>query len=63
MTDEIVTADEACRLLGAVSKMFIWRRLRDDESFPRPIRYSPHGPRYWLREEIIAWREEHRVQS
>ena len=58
--DTLIVAAEVRRLLGNVSTMFVWRRLRDDSSFPRPIRYSKNGPRFWRRTELERWIEAHR---
>ncbi len=60
MTDDLITTPAARRLLGNVSVMFVWRKLRDDLTFPRPIRYSENGPRFWRRSEIERWIEAHR---
>ena len=60
MTDDLITTPAARRLLGNVSAMFIWRKSRADPTFPRPIRYSKNGPRFWRRSEIERWIEAHR---
>lgn len=57
---ELLPTTEARRLLGGVSRMFLYRRLRDDPSFPRPVRYAPRGPRFWPKHELLAWIEAHR---
>ena len=56
----LLTNTHARRLLGDVSKMFIFRRLRDDQSFPRPIRYSKNGPIFFRKAELLDWIESHR---
>jgi hypothetical protein len=33
--------------------MWLWRRLRDDTKFPRPIEIRKR--RYWKLSELIAW--------
>ena len=35
------------------SDMWLWRRLRDDSNFPRPIEIRKR--RYWKLSELIAW--------
>ena len=60
MADDLVTAPATRQVLGGVSAMFLWRRLRDDPSFPRPIRYVENGPRFWRRAELERWIEAHR---
>lgn len=60
---ELLPTTEARRLLGGVSRMFLYRRLRDDPSFPRPIRYAPRGPRFWPKRELLAWIDAHRAKS
>lgn len=57
---ELITAPEARHLLGRVSEMWLWRRLKADTTFPRPIRYAKGGPRYWRRGELAEWIESHR---
>ena len=61
MNDPILlTSASARRLLGDVSRMFIWRRLRDDSSFPRPIRYVERGAVFFWKAELLDWIESHR---
>jgi len=57
----LTTARGVCDQLGSVSAVWLWRRLRDDPTFPRPIQFSPRGRRYWRRAEIEAYIEAHRV--
>ncbi len=38
---------------GAVSDMWLWRRLHDDSGFPRPLVLN--GRRYWRLSELVAW--------
>jgi predicted DNA-binding transcriptional regulator AlpA len=35
------------------SDMWLWRRLKDDKAFPRPIIIS--GRRFWKLSELISW--------
>ena len=62
MTDKntLVTNAEARRLLGDVSHMFVYRRLKNDRTFPRPIRYSDGGRLYFRKAELLDWIELHR---
>jgi len=56
----LVTNADARRLLGNVSHMFIYRRLKDDLTFPKPIRYAENGPMFFRKAEILDWIESHR---
>jgi predicted DNA-binding transcriptional regulator AlpA len=38
---------------GQVSDMWVWRRLDEDEGFPKPIRIK--GRRFWRRADLEAW--------
>jgi predicted DNA-binding transcriptional regulator AlpA len=38
---------------GNASDMWLWRRLRDDSKFPRPIEIRRR--RYWKLSELIMW--------
>jgi hypothetical protein len=38
---------------GNASDMWLWRRLRDDSKFPRPIEIRKR--RYWKLSELIMW--------
>lgn len=59
--DDLITTPELRRLLGGVSNMFLYRRLQDDPTFPRPFRFGgDNAPRFWSRAEIREWIEAHR---
>jgi predicted DNA-binding transcriptional regulator AlpA len=57
MTDKL-TIDEVAKLLQ-VSK-----RTADDltfrPGFPKPIRYTPRGKRFFEREKILDWQDKQR---
>ena len=57
----LISARGTCELLGGVSTVWLWRRQKDDPTFPRAIQFSPRGRRYWRRGEIEVWIEAHRV--
>jgi len=59
--DILVNTANTRRTLGGVSAMWIWRRLKDDPTFPKPIQFSPGGPRFWKRSELLEWIEAHRL--
>ena len=40
-------------LCGDVSDMWLWRRLNDDPSFPRPIYIGRR--RFWREADVLAW--------
>lgn len=56
----LVTTIVARVILGDVSHMFIHRRLKDDPTFPKPIRYSERGHLYFWKAELVEWIESHR---
>jgi predicted DNA-binding transcriptional regulator AlpA len=51
-TDGYLRAPELCKRYG-VSDMWLWRRLRDDPSFPKPMRIN--RIRYFRISELEAW--------
>jgi predicted DNA-binding transcriptional regulator AlpA len=51
--DYFLTAVQVRQRYGNASDMWLWRRLRDDSNFPRPIEISRR--RYWKLSELIAW--------
>jgi predicted DNA-binding transcriptional regulator AlpA len=51
--DYFLTAVQVRQRYGNASDMWLWRRLRDDSNFPRPIEIRK--PRYWKLSELIAW--------
>lgn len=53
----LITAAEARRLLGGISAPTLWRRMRFDPRFPRPIQM--HRRNYFRPEEIAAYVEVH----
>jgi hypothetical protein len=36
------TSAQVCRRYGGKSRMWLWRKLRDDPAFPRPTHDGPH---------------------
>lgn len=54
-------------ICGGVSDMWLWRRLKDDPTFPRPVYVSRR--RYWREAEVREWwetqptREELSIQN
>ena len=59
----LITQSEARCLLGGVSHMFIYRRLKEDPSFPRPIQYALNGPKFFKKLELERWIDRHQVQA
>jgi len=57
--DEVMlTSAQVRNLFGGVSDMWLWRRLADPTAnFPRPIMICRR--RFWLRVEILSWRDAH----
>ena len=54
-------AKQVRRRYGDVSDMWIWRRLKDDSGFPRPIDIS--GRRFWKLDELIAWERRRAAEA
>jgi predicted DNA-binding transcriptional regulator AlpA len=46
---------------GNCSDMWVWRRLRDESGFPKPIDIS--GRRFWKLSELIAWERKRAVEA
>jgi predicted DNA-binding transcriptional regulator AlpA len=51
--DYFLTALQVRQRYGNASDMWLWRRLRDDSKFPRPIEIRRR--RYWKLSELIMW--------
>jgi predicted DNA-binding transcriptional regulator AlpA len=51
---ELIQAHELRTMLGNVSDMWLWRRLREGD-FPKPLMISKR--RFWRRDEIAAYIE------
>jgi predicted DNA-binding transcriptional regulator AlpA len=53
-TDDILVREPDVRKsFGGVSSMWIYRRLADDPTFPKPLYISKR--RFWKRSELVAW--------
>lgn len=59
--DILISTAEAQRLLGGVSKMWIWRHRQADPDFPAPVRFASGGPLAHWRGELIDYAERHRL--
>lgn len=57
---ELVGTLRARELLGGRTTQWIWQKLRDDATFPRPFRFTPNGARLWPLRELEEWIEAHR---
>jgi predicted DNA-binding transcriptional regulator AlpA len=55
MTEKRITARDVRELCGGVSDMWLWRRLHDDPSFPRPTYIARR--RFWREADVINWLE------
>jgi predicted DNA-binding transcriptional regulator AlpA len=44
---------------GSLSAMWLWRRLRDDPTFPRPVTFGTKA-RFWNVAELDAWDAAHK---
>jgi predicted DNA-binding transcriptional regulator AlpA len=51
--DYFLAAVQVRQRYGNASDMWLWRRLRDNSNFPRPIEIRKR--RYWKLSELIAW--------
>jgi predicted DNA-binding transcriptional regulator AlpA len=43
--DVLLTAPKVCKRYGGRSDMWLWRQLRNDPDFPKPLLIN--GRRYW----------------
>ena len=48
---------QARALLGNIANTTLWRWVRENDQFPRPIRLSPRVTVFNLH-ELIAWRDK-----
>jgi predicted DNA-binding transcriptional regulator AlpA len=55
MNEKRIQAAALRQLCGGVSDMWLWRRLRDDPTFPRPIYVNKR--RFWREADVVAWLE------
>jgi predicted DNA-binding transcriptional regulator AlpA len=53
MTEKRIQAAALRTLCGGVSDMWLWRRLCNDPTFPRPVYIG--GRRFWKEAEVISW--------
>ena len=60
MHGDLICKKVVRRKLGNVSHMFLRRRLKDDPSFPRPVRLTPHekAKLFWSEQAINEWIEK-----
>ena len=55
MTEKRIQASHVRELCGGVSDMWLWRRLKDDPQFPRPVYIARR--RFWREADVLAWLE------
>jgi predicted DNA-binding transcriptional regulator AlpA len=53
MAQQFLSDRQAAERYG-VGRATIWRWLREDPSFPRPVRFTP-GCTRWSLPELLAW--------
>jgi predicted DNA-binding transcriptional regulator AlpA len=51
--DRYLTAKQVRARYGDVSDMWLWRRLKDDSRFPKPIEICRR--RYWRLSDLLVW--------
>jgi len=51
--NRLIKSSDVRHLFGGVSDMWLWRRLHDDETFPKPIYISKR--RFWRESDVLAW--------
>jgi predicted DNA-binding transcriptional regulator AlpA len=56
-----LTAPQVLERYGNVSEMWLWRRIKLDPSFPRPI--VIHGRRFFDEQELDDYDEAHRLPA
>jgi predicted DNA-binding transcriptional regulator AlpA len=57
LDSDLIPARRVRQHFGGCSDMWLFRRLRDDPTFPRPIVISRR--RYWRWSEIRIWEAQH----
>ena len=55
MTEKRIQGAAVRALCGDTSDMWLWRRLKNDPTFPRPIYIGRR--RFWRQADVIAWLE------
>ena len=60
-----VTYNQACEMLGLKSRESLRRLIKQDSSFPRPIKMgvSQRGAVYFDRKELCEWHEAKKTKS
>jgi predicted DNA-binding transcriptional regulator AlpA len=54
-----LTTSQVCARFGGVSRMWLWRYMRQ-HGFPAPVQFGgPRSVRHWHLDEIEAWEREH----
>jgi predicted DNA-binding transcriptional regulator AlpA len=56
-----LTATQVRLRYGGRSDMWLFRLLRNDPRFPKPMKISKQ--RYWNLAELLAWEEAHKSQA
>jgi predicted DNA-binding transcriptional regulator AlpA len=54
--DRYLNSKQVRHRYGDVSDMWLWRRLRDDPNFPKPMEVA--GRRFWKLAELVRWERE-----
>jgi hypothetical protein len=57
--ERLLTAAQVKRRYGGVSDLWLWRRLRDESGFPKPIFICRR--RFWRLSALIAWERSRSV--
>jgi predicted DNA-binding transcriptional regulator AlpA len=54
---DFLAVGELCAKLG-ISRMTLWRYMRD-RAFPKPVQFAgPKSPRHWRLADVEAWERE-----
>ena len=56
-----LTASQVKQRYGGRSDMWLFRALRDDPDFPKPMKLR--GQRYWRLATLVAWEEAQLAQT
>jgi predicted DNA-binding transcriptional regulator AlpA len=54
--DILITAPQLRKRYGGKSDMWLWRQLKNDSSFPRPLYLN--GRRHWRFSQVQAWESQ-----
>ena len=61
MQNRLIKASQVRDLCGGVSDMWLWRRLKDDPTFPRPVYIRKR--RFWREANLLNWLDSRPIEA